>query len=53
MSAGPRQPRVLLLELRERISARGTRYLTEWAGKARLVGFAEEPGEDGTVTWRV
>lgn len=48
-----RQPRVLLLELRERTSARGTRYMTGWAGKARLVGFQGGPDEDGCVTWKV
>ena len=38
-------PRVLLAELQERTSAAGSRYLTGWLGKARVVGFWGD-GED-------
>jgi hypothetical protein len=41
---------VLLLELRERTSAKGLRYLSGWMGKARLVAFASEPDEEGHRT---
>ncbi len=38
------QGRVLLMQLSERTSARGNRYLSGWLGKASVVAFqAEEP----------
>jgi hypothetical protein len=47
-------PRVLLLTLSERTSARGTTYLTGWAGRAKLVGFkAKEPDKYGNEVWEV
>jgi hypothetical protein len=49
----PNGPKVLLLELRERTSAKGTRYLSGWFGKARLVAFAGEPDETGHRVWSV
>ena len=49
----PNGPKVLVLELRERTSARGTRYLAGWMGKARLVAFAGEPDERGHRVWSV
>jgi hypothetical protein len=49
----PNSPKVLLLELRERTSAKGTRYLSGWFGKARLVAFAGEPDETGHRVWSV
>jgi len=46
--------KVLLLELRERVSSRGTRYLSGWLGKASVVGFlADEPDDRGNPVWRV
>jgi hypothetical protein len=49
----PNGSKVLLLELRERTSGKGTRYLSGWFGKARLVAFAGEPDEEGHRTWSV
>jgi hypothetical protein len=47
-------PRVLLLTLAERTSAKGTVYLAGWLGKARLVGFkSKEPDQFGNPTWEV
>jgi hypothetical protein len=49
-----RRPRVLLLELEEATSGRGTVYWRGWAGKARLVGFRNsEPNERGFPTIRI
>jgi hypothetical protein len=46
VSGGKSEPKVLLLELAQRTSARGTVYLTGWMAKVRLVGFlAPEPNE--------
>jgi hypothetical protein len=46
--------RVLLLTLSERTSAKGTRYLSGWCGKARLVGFlSDEPDKFGNPQWLV
>ena len=46
--------KVLLLELVQRTSAKGTIYLTGWMAKARLVGFlAPEPNERGDQVWRI
>jgi hypothetical protein len=35
----PREPRVLLMQLSERTSDRGTLYFCGWLGKVRLVDF--------------
>jgi hypothetical protein len=49
MSAGPR---VLLLQLSERTSAKGNAYMSDWLGKASVVAFqAEEPDKWGNPTW--
>src|SRR4051812_22773956 len=51
MSAGPR---VLLMQLSERTSAKGNRYLSGWLGKASVVAFqAEEPDKFGNPVWSV
>jgi hypothetical protein len=46
-------PKVLLMTLWERTSARGTRYLSGFLGKAKLIGFKGEPTADGTPTWNL
>jgi hypothetical protein len=47
-------PRVLLMTLSERTSAKGTAYLSGWLGKARLVGFkAKEPDKYGNEVWEI
>ncbi|HVR91457.1 MAG TPA: hypothetical protein VHG29_10240 [Novosphingobium sp.] len=43
--------KVLLLELRERISANGNRYLSGWLGKASVVGFLDREADE--PTWQV
>ena len=48
MSAGDR---VLLMELRERTSAAGNRYMSGWLGKASVVAFLDREA-DGPV-WQV
>src|SRR3954452_14349846 len=48
MSAGPR---VLLLTLSERTSARGNAYLSGWPGKASVAAFPGEPDKHGNETW--
>ncbi len=54
VSGGRSEPKVLLLELVQRTSAKGTIYLTGWMAKARLVGFlAPEPNERGDQVWRI
>src|SRR5213592_473797 len=51
MSAGPR---VLLMQLSERTSAKGNAYLSGWLGKASVVAFqAEEPNKWGNPVWDV
>jgi hypothetical protein len=50
MNAGPR---VLLMQLSERTSGRGNRYLSGWLGKASVVAFAGEPDRHGNPTWDV
>ena len=51
MSAGPR---VLLLQLAERTSGRGTKYMSGWLGCASVVAFeAEEPDRYGNKCWNV
>ena len=47
-------PRVLLMMLSERTSAKGTAYLSGWLGKAKLVGFkAKEPDRYGNEVWEI
>lgn len=43
--------RVLLLELRERTSAKGTRYLSGWLGRASVVAFLDREADE--PTWQV
>src|SRR3954451_22714674 len=44
--------RVLLMQLSERTSAKGNRYLAGWLGKASVVAFqAEEPDKFGNPVW--
>jgi hypothetical protein len=52
--SGPREPKVLLMQLAERTSGQGRRYFAGWLGKARLVGFlAEETDRDGNPLWNI
>ena len=52
--SGPREPKVLLMQLAERTSGQGRRYFSGWLGKARLVGFlAEETDRDGNPLWNI
>src|SRR4051794_26073153 len=54
MTDRPHKPRVLLMQLSERTSARGTKYLSGWLGKASVVGFlAEEPDKFGNPMFNV
>jgi hypothetical protein len=47
-------PKVLLMTLSERTSARGTKYLAGWLAKARAVAFlAKEPDAHGNPVWNV
>jgi len=49
-----REPRVLVLKLRQRTSERGNIYLDGWMGQAKLLGFKEvEPDEYGNEVWSV
>jgi hypothetical protein len=48
MSAGPR---VLLLTLSERTSAKGNPYMSGWLGKASVVAFRGEDDKHGHPTW--
>jgi hypothetical protein len=49
-----RKARVLLLELEEAVSAKGTTYWRGWAGKARLIAFRNaERNERGLPTVRI
>src|SRR3954451_13405042 len=44
--------RVLLMQLSQRTSAKGNRYLSGWLGKASVVAFqAEEPDKWGNPVW--
>lgn len=43
--------RVLLLELKERTSAAGNRYLSGWLGKASVVAFLDRDAAE--PTWQV
>src|SRR5919206_81625 len=46
--------RVLLMQLSERTSAKGNRYLSGWLGRASVVAFqAEEPNKWGNPVWDV
>ena len=47
------QPRVLLLQLSERTSAKGNRYMAGWLGKASVVAFRGEDDKHGNPTWDV
>ena len=52
--SGVQEPRVLLLELSERISSKGRKYMSGYLGKASVVAFeAEEPDKFGNKCWRV
>ena len=52
--SGGQEPRVLLMELSERVSGRGRKYMAGWLGKASVVAFeAEEPDKFGNKCWRV
>jgi hypothetical protein len=46
-------PRVLLMSLSVRTSARGNTYLSGWLGKAQVVGFSGEPDKFGNPTWDI
>lgn len=48
MSGGDK---VLLLELKERTSAAGNRYLSGWLGKASVVAFLDRDADE--PTWQV
>lgn len=43
--------KVLLLELKERTSAKGNRYLSGWLGKASVVAFMDDKADE--PTWKV
>ena len=46
-------PRVLLMSLSVRTSAKGREYLSGYLGKARIVGFEGEPDKYGNSTWNI
>ena len=46
----PRTPRVLLLTLSRRTSAKGREYLSGYLGKTSVVGFPGEPDKFGNET---
>jgi hypothetical protein len=48
-----REPKVLLMQLTQRTSGRGTTYMTGWLGKAKLVAFKGEPDEQGNERWDI
>src|SRR5690349_22853924 len=54
---GPRSavsgPRVLLMQLSQRTSAKGNAYLSGWLGKASVVAFRGEDDRHGNPTWDV
>ena len=50
MSAGPR---VLLMQLSERTSGRGNRYLSGWLGKASVVAAVQLAIAAALVHWRL
>src|SRR3954447_16826674 len=39
------------MQLSERTSAKGNRYLSGWLGKASVVAFPGEPDKHGNETW--
>jgi hypothetical protein len=43
----PHEPKVLLLTLSERTSARGNKYMRGWLGRAAVVAFQGEKDEAG------
>jgi hypothetical protein len=45
--------KVLLAVLEERQSASGTRYLSGWLGKARIVGFLDREAPEGKTQWQI
>ena len=52
--SGKPEPKVLLMQLSERTSARGTRYLSGFLGRAKLVAFLDqEPDRFGNPQWSV
>ena len=52
VSGGRSEPKVLLMQLTQRTSQRGTVYLSGWLGKAKLVGFMATD-EDGGLRWDI
>ena len=51
---GRPEPKVLLMQLSERTSAKGTRYFTGYLGRAKLVAFLDqEPDKFGNPQWSV
>ena len=46
-------PRVLLMQLSERTSAKGRKYMRGWLGKASVVAFESEADKFGNPTWDV
>ena len=52
MSA-PQQPKVLLLELRERTSAKGNSYLSGWLGKCSVIAWSKQDETTGGKVWSV
>jgi len=47
-------PRVLLMQLSERMSVKGNRYMAGWLGKASVVAFqADEPDKHGNPVWEL
>jgi hypothetical protein len=47
------EAKVLIAELVEHTSARGTRYLRGWLGASNLVAFAGKPDAEGRATWKL
>ena len=51
--AGEARPKILLLELCERLSPKGVGFLTRRLGRAPLIGFADpQRDEQGRIIWR-
>ena len=51
---GRPEPKVLLMQLSERTSARGTRYLSGFLDRAKLVAFLDQaPDKFGNPQWSV
>jgi hypothetical protein len=54
VSGGRSEAKVLLLELSERISSKGRKYMSGFLGKASVVAFeAAEPDKFGRKKWSV